>query len=225
MQDNQTRSAAFTLIKSLRKLLVGLAAVTWITTAGSTFAGQDYDGATLAFPSDCAGRAVQHSNGFKCTLKFADGTLTINLYFKSYSIASFARYIGTTKEKFLENPDGYMRSALRKFEEIAVRERDTGQGDVKIIGQDTRAVSAKKSQTGLEQCLYFSEDVHVSEKSGQYLARVDISGQRCLGHDASIDRVWYAYVEVGFVHSGNVNQRARGFDKRSKGIIESLKLS
>ena len=224
MQNGPRYFASKCVLKFLCKIAVCLAATTWLVTASSVAAGPNYDGAGLAFPSGFAGRIVQKDDGLNCTLKFADGTLTIDLVFQSYSIASFARYIGTSKANFLENPDGYMRSALRKFEEIAVRARDSGRGDVKIIKQDTRAVSAKKSQTGLDQCLYFSEDAHVSKKSGTYLGRVDISGLRCLGHDQNIDRVWYAYVEVGSVHSEDVNSRLRGFDKISKRTVESLKL-
>lgn len=205
-------------------LVSGLALL--LGSAQGAKAGPDYDGALLAFPSDCTGRLVQENGDLRCTLRFADGSsITIDLVLEKFSLGSFARYIGVDRARFLANPDGYMRGALRRFEEMAVRERDTGSGDVEIIAQSTRPASATPAQTGLDQCLYFVEDAHVSERAGAYLGRVDISGIRCLGHDPGIDRVWYAYVEVAAVHATDVSRRLPGFDDYSARIVRSLKLN
>jgi hypothetical protein len=92
-------------------------------------------------------------------IRFGNGSATkIDLVVNMFSIGEFARCIRIGREEFLSNSAGYMRVALRKFEEIAVRDRDPGRGVIQIITQNTRAVSATSDQTGLDQCLHFVED-------------------------------------------------------------------
>lgn len=194
--------------------------------ASTATAGPNYGGALLAFPSECRNQLKDRGGVVTCKIPLQGGThIKIDLVFHKFTVNSFAKQIGVTRTKFLGNPRGYMRGALKHFEKMAVKQRDSGRGKVQIIDTDMRPARATKAQRGLDECLYFKEDAHVSERSGKYLARVDVSGLRCLGLDAALDRVWYTYVEVGAVHKTETRNRLPKFDAYAAKILRSLKLN
>ncbi|SLN22256.1 hypothetical protein PEL8287_00971 [Roseovarius litorisediminis] len=191
-----------------------------------TLAGPDYSGALLAFPSECRNQLKDRGGVVTCKIPLQGGTsIKIDLVFDKFTINAFAKQIGVTREKFIGNPRGYMRGALKHFEKMAVKQRDSGRGRIQIIAQSVRPARATKAQRGLDECLYFMEDAHVSERSGKYLARVDVSGVRCLGFDTALDRVWYTYVEIGAVHKSETRGRLPNFDDYTARILRSLKLN
>ncbi|MBN2907424.1 MAG: hypothetical protein JXJ18_12005 [Rhodobacteraceae bacterium] len=206
------------------RIIAGLFAVVLLFVPAPASAGPDYDGATLAFPSACRDRIQVDGGAVSCSIPMTDGYVKIDLVFHEYGIGAFAKSIGATREKFLANPRGYMRAALRKFEDLAVKQRDSGRGKIVILSRNTRPAPATRGQIGLEECLYFDEDTHVSERSGKFLARVDLTGIRCLGHDPSIGRVWYTYTEIGAVHKTGTDRRPAEFEAFSRKILQSLRL-